>query len=155
MAETNLAQAVEATSDAVSYDTNVKYLLADKQILARILKYAVKEFKDMSVQDIMSCIGDDIEVSSRPVDPGVSNLGRIKGSRTEDNVPGEGKIFYDIRFSAYCKNAEIKILINIEAQKTSDNAKLGYHLENRIILRRLALEERPFSGIKSILIAWI
>lgn len=33
MTETNLAQAVEAAGSASRYDTNVKYLLADKQIL--------------------------------------------------------------------------------------------------------------------------
>ena len=38
MIETNLAQTVNATNDSGSaYDTNVKYLLADKQILSRIL----------------------------------------------------------------------------------------------------------------------
>ncbi len=46
MTDTNLAQAVEATNNASSYDANIKFLLADKQILARILKYAVQEFKD-------------------------------------------------------------------------------------------------------------
>lgn len=57
MADTNLAQAVEAANAASSYDTNIKFLLADKQILARILKYAVSEFKDMAIGDIMSSIG--------------------------------------------------------------------------------------------------
>lgn len=164
MAETYLAQAVEATSDAVSYDTNVKYLLADKQILAWILKYAVREFKDMSVQDIMSCIGDDIEVGLRPVEPGISNFGRIIESNTEDNVPGEGKIFYDIRFSAYCNIAEIKMLINIEAQRTSDKAKLGYHLENRIIfyLARMVSAQKQtefyhsdYDNLKKVRSIWI
>ena len=45
MAETNIAQAVEAANYAVSYDANIKFLLADKQVLARILKYAVREFQ--------------------------------------------------------------------------------------------------------------
>ncbi|WP_277935216.1 hypothetical protein [Parablautia muri] len=49
MEDTNLAQAVKATHDSSSYDTNVKFLLADKQILSRILKYAVQEFKDISM----------------------------------------------------------------------------------------------------------
>lgn len=62
MAETNLAQAVEAAKDAASYDTNVKFLLADKQILARILKYSLKEFQDMALGEIMSSIGEQIEV---------------------------------------------------------------------------------------------
>ena len=42
MVNTNLAQAVDATSDSgPAYDTNVKHLLADKQILSRILKYTI------------------------------------------------------------------------------------------------------------------
>ena len=50
-----------------------------------------------------------------------------------DNIPGEGKIFFDIRFTAYHKKTEMKFLINLEAQRSSDPGKLGYHLENRII----------------------
>lgn len=54
MPDTNLAQAIEATNDAGSaYDANIKYLLADKQILARILKYTIKEFQDMEIPDII------------------------------------------------------------------------------------------------------
>ena len=133
MAETNIAQAVEATNDASSYDANIKFLLADKQVLARILKYAVREFQDTALEDIMASIGNDIEVGTKPVDASLSNMGRITESNTEDNIPGEGKIFYDIRFTAYHRKTEMKFLINLEAQRTSDPSKLGYHLENRII----------------------
>lgn len=82
--------------------------MADKQILARILKYAVSEFKDMAIEDIISSIGEDIEIGTRPLDAGLSNMGRVKSSGTEDNIPGEGKIFYDIRFTAYHKETEMK-----------------------------------------------
>ena len=133
MADTNLAQAVEAVGDLSAYDTNIKFLLADKQILARILKYSVQEFKDMPVDDIIDSIGNDIDVGMKPLDAGLSNLGRVNISNTEDNIPGEGKIFYDIRFTAYHKETEMKFLINVEAQKSSDPGRLGYHLENRII----------------------
>lgn len=104
VAETYLSHAIEAASPSgAEYDSNAKYLLADKQILARILKYTAKEFQDMPVEDIISSIGDDIEVGTRPLDPGLSNLGRVNAAGTEDNVPGEGTIFYDIRFAAYIK----------------------------------------------------
>ncbi len=82
-----------------------------------------------NIEDIICCIGDDIEIGTRPIDAGLSNLGRVRGTVTEDNIPGEGIIYYDIRFTAYIKEAEIKILINIEAQKSSDHSKLGYHLD--------------------------
>lgn len=134
VAETYLSHAIEAASPSgAEYDTNAKYLLADKQILARILKYTVKEFQDMPVDDIISSIGDDLEVGTRPLDPGLSNLGRVNAAGTEDNVPGEGIIFYDIRFTAYIKEEKMKILLNVEAQRSSNTKKLGYHLENRII----------------------
>lgn len=132
MSETYLAHAINAADAACTYDTNVKYLLADKQILAYILKYTVAEFQDMAVGEIISCIGNDLEIGSRAVGAGLSNHGRIQDSNTEDNIPGEGKVFYDIRFTAYLWEAEMKFLINVEAQKTSDPVKLGYHLENRI-----------------------
>lgn len=92
MTDTNLAQALEAANDASAYDTNIKFLLADKQILARILKYAVQEFKDMTIEDIISSISDDIDVGTRPLDAGLSNIGRVNLSNAEDNIPGEGKI---------------------------------------------------------------
>ncbi len=103
MADTNLAQAIEAADVSSFYDTNIKFLLADRQILARVLKYAVSEFKDMAVEDIMVSIGEDIEIGTRPLDAGLSNLGRVNATNTEDNIPGEGKIFFDIRFTAYHK----------------------------------------------------
>jgi len=155
MIETNLAQTVRAAGDSGSaYATNVKYLLADKQILSRILKYAVEEFQDMDINDIMGCIGDDIEIGTKAVDAGLSNLGRVKGTVTEDNVPGEGIIYYDIRFTAYHKEREMKILLNIEAQRSSEPGKLGYHLENRIVyyLARMisAQKQTEYLGVRRV-----
>ena len=165
MIETNLAQTVNATNDSGSaYDTNVKYLLSDKQILSRILKYTIEEFQEMDIEDIMGCIGDDIEIGTRPVDAGLSNLGRVKETVTEDNIPGEGIIYYDIRFTAYIKEAEIKILINLEAQRSSDHSKLGYHLENRIIFylaRMISAQKQTeffhsdFDNLKKVRSIWI
>ena len=165
MIETNLAQTVNATNDSGSaYDTNVKYLLADKQILSRILKYTVEEFQDMDIKDIMGCIGNDVEIGTRPVDAGLSNLGRVKETVTEDNVPGEGIIYYDIRFTAYHKEDEMKILVNIEAQKSSDSSKLGYHLENRIVFylaRMISAQKQTeffhsdFDSLKKVRSIWI
>lgn len=164
MAETYLAQAVEAADGAGTYDTYARALLADKQILAWILKYAVVEFHDMEIGEIVACIGDDIEVGTRPVDPGLSNLGRVHGSSTEDDVPGEGKIYYDIRFTAYHRGMKMKFLINVEPQKSSDPSKLGYHLENRMVfyLTRMVSAQKmteffhsDFDQLKNVRSIWI
>ncbi len=139
-------------------------MLSDKQILSWILKYTVEEFQEMSIEDIIDCIGDDIETGTKPVDAGLSNLGRVRGTVTEDNVPGEGIIYYDIRFTAYIKKVELKILVNIEAQKSSDHGKLGYHLENRIVFylaRMISAQKQTeffpsgFDNLKKVRSIWI
>ena len=42
-------------------------------------------------------------------------------------------VIFDIRCSVYLGNKPIKILINIEAQNSTNPSKLGYHIDNRII----------------------
>lgn len=121
--ETNIAKAIDAIADVnARYDSNVKWLLSDKQILARILKYAMQEFMN------------------------------------------EGKIVYDIRFSVIHKKEKIKILVNVEAQKSTDSAKLGYHLENRVIyyLARMVSTQKEteffhsdYDNIKRVRSIWI
>ncbi len=76
----------------------------------------------------------------------------------------KNKIYYDIRFTAYIRENEIKILVNIEAQKSSEHSKLGYHLENRIIfyLARLISAQKQteffhsdFDNLKKVRSIWI
>lgn len=164
MTDTYLAQAIEATQGSSSYDTNVKFLLADRQILARILKYAVQEFKDMPIEDIMASIGEDIEIETKPLDAGLTNMGRVNLSNAEDNIPGEGKAVFDIRFTAYHKETEMKFLINVEAQKSSDPGQLGYHLVNRIIFylaRMISAQKQTeffhsdYDNLKNVRSIWI
>ena len=118
----------------------------------------------MTVSDIMSSIGDDIDIGTKPLDVGLSNLGRINLFNTEDNVPGEGKIFFDIRFSAYHREMEMKFLVNVEAQRSTAPSKLGYRLENRIIfyLARMVSAQKQteffhsdFDNIKKVRSIWI
>ena len=149
--ETNLAQSLEITTDRAKYDDSVKELLADKQILARILKYTLDEFKSESIDDIINNI-DEPEISKIRIEPGHTNTPyRIRKQSEEDNVPGEGKIFFDIRFSAYAGEEQIKVLINIEAQKSSDRNKLHYHLDNRILyyLGRMISSQKEVEFAKS------
>ena len=119
----------ELDSKEAQYDTHVKRILSNRYILAWILKHATEEFSGLSIKQIaVECIGDDISVSKEKVMPGQTNTeteapkrpGRILGMNTEDKVPGEGAIYYDIRFSAYApgKREATKILLNLEAQKT-------------------------------------
>ena len=54
--DTNISKVIDITSDSAKYDANIKEMLADKQILSRILKYTLDEFSKMDIEDIMKCM---------------------------------------------------------------------------------------------------
>ena len=66
----------------------------------------------------------------------------INGENTESKVPGEGTITYDIRFRAFLpgknKKTEIKLLINVEAQKK-------FYVKYRIVTRGIFYGARMLS----------
>ena len=114
-------------NDIAKYDAYVKKILAHKSILAYILKECVKEFNNMEIKDILSCIEDDIHISDINIDPYLTS---IKGLNTEDNEINEGLIRYDIVFYVYIKDNLSKFIINIEAQKDEPSK---YKILNRAI----------------------
>lgn len=125
----------------VQYDEAAKRLLAQKSLLALILKYTTEEFQEMTEEEIEECIEGVPEISSISVDPEEhmpwtepacepGNSGgkaaeqlehprEIQGLSNESVIAGEGKVTYDIRFVVYRpgKIQKIKLMINIEAQK--------------------------------------
>ena len=106
---------IDAASCKEKYDASVKAVLADKQVLAGILKYTLDEFKDDSIEEIIECISEP-EIGNVAVNPGSTNTEKIKEGNSEDSVLGEGKIVFDIRFSAWKKDMQIKILIKEESE---------------------------------------
>lgn len=160
----HITNAVVMSENKARYDTSVKEVLADKQVLARILKYTLDEFKDDSIEEIIRCISDDIAISSIPVDPGLTNLGKVVKLSEEDTVPGEGMVVYDIRFSVIRREVITKLLINIEAQKSTDYSKLGYHIDNRIVYylsrmvsaqKSVEFDNSDYDNIKPVRSIWI
>lgn len=160
---TNLSGVIDVTSEAARYDASVKQVLADKQVLSRILKYSLEEFEDMELEDIMRSMDEPV-VSRLRMEPGQTNLNRIEKQSEEDSVPGEGKIFYDIRFSVYLGEEMIKFLINVEAQKSTNPHKLHYHLDNRIIFylarmisaqKEVEFTQSNYDDIKAVRSIWI
>lgn len=160
---TNLSGVIDVTSEAARYDASVKQVLADKQVLSRILKYSLEEFEDMELGDIMRSMDEPV-VSRLRMEPGQTNLNRIEKQSEEDSVPGEGKIFYDIRFSVYLGEEMIKFLINVEAQKSTNPHKLHYHLDNRIIYylarmisaqKEVEFTQSNYDDIKAVRSIWI
>ena len=97
---THLGNAIEAIDSLKArYDKNVKELLADIQVLSRIVKHTVIEVESLSIQEIMDCIDrSSIRVGVVPVEPGLTNMDKVESIQTEDAIPNEDYITYDIRF---------------------------------------------------------
>lgn len=54
--QSHLGDTLEQGALRARYDKNVKELLADIQVLARIVKHTVSEVEKQSVEEIMNCI---------------------------------------------------------------------------------------------------
>lgn len=161
--ETHLSETLDLAEAKAKYDTCVKEILADKQVLARILKYTLEEFSDYEPDDIIKCMDEPV-ISGIRIEPGYSNANAVHRLSEVDDVYGEGKIYYDIRFSVYHDGKQIKILINIEAQRSTSPSKLGYRLDNRIMyyLARMVsaqkgteFEHSDYDSIKAVRSIWI
>ena len=155
-------------ADAISgmkaqYDEAAKRLLAQKSLLALILKHTAEEFMEMTEEDIEACIEGNPEIAPASVDPDSEQKTEITGESTESTIPGEGKITYDIRFAAYKpgEKQKIKLIINIEAQKKWNP---GYELVTRGIFycarmiseqKHKEFEKSDYDRIKKVYSIWI
>ena len=125
------------------YDQHAKRVLADKKIMAYILKRTVPEFQDETLDDIAyRYIEGDPKVGEVPVNPDKTNAVRgsaarhaknVQGDRNEAVSPTEGWITFDILFHAKAPRTGelITLIINVEAQKTQRRSRLGYDLLKR------------------------
>lgn len=117
----------------VQYDDYAKFILSQKEILSRILKFTIKEFEDMEAEDIMELIEGEPLISKVSTEPGETNQtfhGKITGNNTESTELEEGTIIFDIIFYVRMKDGVSRIIINLEAQGIE---KPPYPLVNRTI----------------------
>ncbi len=114
--KTHASKAIEAAASKAKYDTQIKNILKDAGILANILKDTVNEVKDCTIQEIIDSIEGQPEIETVSIEPGLTNR-KITGSAEEDNIPGEGGIKFDIRFTILLLGEKrIRIIVNVEAQ---------------------------------------
>ena len=145
---THLAQTMTKLDvDKAMRDDYAKCILADPQILANIVKVLVPEFREYSIKDIIPCIGETIVSLTVPERLCI----KIESDGIEDIDIENGKIIYDIRFPLYYNNRTIKILVNVEAQKSISYSTLGYHIEARMVyyMARLVSSQKNVEFIKS------
>ncbi len=126
--DTNLQKAVITVEGNPKLDKAVKELLADKQVLARILKRVTDEFKDSDYDSIMAAIEGEPEIESVPVETGMTNsksvpeeTRHITGEDKESNIQGEGTYYFDVKFSAHVPDDRIldfgiRIIVDVEGQ---------------------------------------
>ena len=155
--EAYISNTIDSAKDKIQYDEHVRQILKDKGILAYILKYAVKEFKDYSIDDAKAAIDGKPEVAIRSVRPeAVSTL------ENESKIPGEGKMYFDILFYAVTNDGyRQKMYINIEAQKSFypgyDLVTRGIVYPARLISQQMDVEYTAdnYDGVKKVYSVWI
>ncbi len=133
----DLLSTLTAAQKHALYDSECKRLLANKHILAHILKHCVAECRTMEIPEIIACIDGTPEIGETGVNPDESHVksgSRIEGLNTEDSTISEHTIYYDIKFDIVLpKNEEkqnIRLIINLEAQNKFHN---GYDLLSRAV----------------------
>lgn len=114
-------------------DAECKAFLADKQILAWILRDCTPEFRAYTIPEIMRCIEGEPEIGTVPVDKDLTGkymIEKIIGMADEDTSVYEGTVRYDIRFKARARQADeaTELIINVEVQ---NDYKPGYSLVTR------------------------
>lgn len=159
MSKTQLAHGIDITEAKSRYDTEAKYLVSNKQVLARIMKYSVQEYKDCSIEEIIDFIEGTPEVSTHNVLP---HNEKIVGMDTTSKIPEEGEFSFDIRFYALTpQTGKVKIILNIELQKSYYP---GYHFCSRGIFycSRMISEQvytefipEKFDDIKKVYSIWL
>ena len=134
--ENYLAQSISQVDVDARYDEGVKRLLANKSILAVIMKECVPEYRGCTVREIAEkYIEGEPQIGAVGVDADETNRNAsatIHGANTEDVTLTEGTIRYDVRFYATAPSEDglIGLILNVEAQ---NRYNAGYPLLKRAI----------------------
>lgn len=141
--ETLQADIISTPEKKEKYDAILKQQLANRQILARIMKRFVSEFENCDLKDIEEkyILTNTISVSKTGVQKNLTNM--VESIGVEDKSNNEGNITYDIMFQAGYPGKDyetIGLYINLEIQNSYHP---GYPVEARGVYyaaRRLSSE---------------
>ncbi|MDE5779659.1 MAG: Rpn family recombination-promoting nuclease/putative transposase [Lachnospiraceae bacterium] len=133
-----MARKLGISNEMEQYDEHAKNLLSQKIILAHILIHTVEYYIGMPPEAVVSLIEGTPQVSEVPLLPGETNMPDIIGSNTEDAIPYEGRVTFDIRFTAWTpdKGQRLKLIVDMEAQK---NYYPGYDIVTRAVFHTARL----------------
>jgi len=117
--KTTLSQSIDIVEQKKQYDEACKKVLAEKIILAWIMKHTMKEFAEYDVREIVKqFIVGEPKIAEVSVLPDETNASKITGTGVEDTTITEGSITYDIQFRAIIPslNEVVQMIVNVEAQ---------------------------------------
>ena len=158
-----IADAIENNDLNKAYDEYCKKILSNKQILARIMKECVSEYRDIPVEEIPSYIENDPQLDVSVDD----ETDKIQGRNVEDQSVHGAEIKYDILFDAKLPNSEenerIGLFINIEAQNSSNTpypilSRAVYYC-SRLLAKQKNMQggfqNSEFQNLKKVYSIWI
>ena len=161
--KTTIGMKRENQNIIAQYDAACKELLSQKVILAWIMKGCIAEYEELSVEKIMrDCIEGEMQISKESLESERERyLPLIQGDGGEDTSVQEGRIAYDIRFTAIHPLTGKHIWIDVEPQ---NDFYPGYSLLKRGLyyLSRMisAQRGREFTGsdydnVKKVYTIWV
>ena len=164
--ETILAQNISVAGENAFYDEACKKLLANKIILAWIMKSCLEEYQEIDVNEIAeNYIEGEPQIAQIAVHPDeMAGKGeQIIGEKTEDSTITEGTITFDIRFHALIPDTEekVRLFINVEAQNDFYPGypimKRGIYYCSRLISSQYGVEftNAHYERIKKVSSIWI
>lgn len=163
--ENILARNIDATGERAAYDASCKRLLANKIILAWIMKSCIEEYRELDVDEIAGkYIEGNPQIAEAAVHPDEEAAGeQIAGANTEDSTIKEGTVTYDIRFYATAPRTGelIRLIINVEAQNDFypgyPIVKRGIYYCSRMVSSQYGVEftDSHYEGIKKVYSIWV
>ena len=161
--ENILSKDITLTEKKAAFDAACKRLLANKSILAWIMKECVEEYRSCNVEDIAEkYIEGNPSISQTAVHPD-EQTAFVRGIGNEDTTLTEGTVTYDIRFMALVPDSDgkIELIINIEAQNKYNPGypllKRGVYYGSRMISAQYGTEfdASHYEKIKKVYSIWI
>ncbi len=115
---TTLSQSISIIEQKAQYDATCKKVLAEKIILAWIMKHTMAEYAKHEVWEIEEkYIVGEPKIAETPVLPDETNAPKVTGVGVEDSSINEGTVTFDIQFQAIVPETEevVQMIINVEA----------------------------------------
>ena len=164
-----ISQILDVSDRKTRYDASARNLVAQKAILAYILKSAVDEFSSVSVKQIAEeLIEGSPQINEIPVhqdSPGgrLNGSDRVEEMATEDVSIQEGTVRYDIRFLVRVpgEDERIETIVNIEVQMKDTPGypipKRGIYYGSRLISaqRGTVFKNQEYGKIKKVVSIWL